>query len=112
MDGKDADDERVLAALSSAQRCVELHERLGECMRNGFVELSSAKFSRGLSSGGARELSPATYPQYVEDCDDPQQLCVEPKAALSVRLDVEATLLEATVGDLATAVRGMQLCDS
>jgi len=54
------EDEKVLSLLQSVERTVDLQRELQRVLRKGFVELSSAKFSKGL--GGATFISPDGFP--------------------------------------------------
>lgn len=106
-----ADDEQLVSFLSSAQTSIELHNALEECLRAGFVELSSAKFSKAFNAS-ARDLTPANYPVFGDEFADETDgdNGGEPRAAKNIRLLVDESMLDATGGDLATCIRGMQLC--
>jgi len=53
-------DERIISALENTEEILKLRKKLDEALKCGFLELSSAKFSKGFSDAAA--LSSNTYP--------------------------------------------------
>ncbi|GBG29107.1 Hypothetical Protein FCC1311_053302 [Hondaea fermentalgiana] len=80
------DDSAVLSLLEGAERTVDLHRELENLLRKGFVELSSAKFSKGLV--GNTLVSPDGFPAEaralrVIDANEP---CTDDAARFSLHL--------------------------
>lgn len=85
-------DASVMEALETGDRLLELHAALDRHLRRGFMDLASARFSRGLATAPGRLCS-----------DDFPEGCTP---AVTVKLKVDEDL---AVDDLVTALRGFEL---
>mmetsp|Transcript_35116 Transcript_35116/g.43327 ORF Transcript_35116/g.43327 Transcript_35116/m.43327 type:complete len:203 (+) Transcript_35116:66-674(+) len=64
MESRISEDEALIREVERTEEVFRIRKRLESCLRKGFVELSSGRFSKGFSD--SLLLSASTFPEYVD----------------------------------------------